>query len=141
MAELNYDYDTQNGQYSDGDIEERMLEMARQGITYEELPKEQVEFPMVYHFAGIRENILNWYPFTKQDSVLEIGAGCGALTGMLCEKAGKVTAVELSGRRAAINYERHKDYDNLTIMVGNLNDMVLEKDFDYIVLKIGRAHV
>ena len=134
MAELNYDYDTQNGQYSDGDIEERMLEMARQGITYEELPKEQVEFPMVYHFAGIRENILNWYPFTKQDSVLEIGAGCGALTGMLCEKAGKVTAVELSGRRAAINYERHKDYDNLTIMVGNLNDMVLEKDFDYIVL-------
>ena len=27
MAELNYDYDTQNGQYSDGDIEERMLEM------------------------------------------------------------------------------------------------------------------
>ena len=134
MAELNYDYDTQNGQYSDGDIEERMLEMARQGITYEELPEEQVEFPMVYHFAGIRENILNWYPFTKQDSVLEIGAGCGALTGMLCEKAGQVTAVELSGRRASINYERHKSLDNLTIMVGNLNDMVLKNDFDYIVL-------
>lgn len=134
MAELNYDYDTQNGQYSDGEIEERMLEMARQGISYEELPEEQVEFPMVYHFAGIRENILNWYPFTKQDSVLEIGAGCGALTGMLCEKAGQVTAVELSGRRASINYERHKSFHNLTIMVGNLNDMALKNDFDYIVL-------
>ena len=45
MAELNYDYDTQNGQYSDGDIEERMLEMARQGITYEELPKSRLNFP------------------------------------------------------------------------------------------------
>ena len=78
---------------------------------------------MVYHFSDLRENILNWYPLKKTDSVLEIGAGCGAITGMLCQKAGKVTSVELSRRRAEINFARNSEKENLTIMVGNLNDM------------------
>lgn len=45
MAELNYDYDTQNGQYSDGDIEERMLEMARQGSPMRNCQKSRLNFP------------------------------------------------------------------------------------------------
>ena len=111
-----------------------MLQMARNGISYEELPKDQVEFPVIYHFSDIRTNILCWYPIKKTDSVLEIGAGCGAITGMLCEKAGNVTAVELSKRRAEINYERNKQRDNLTIMVGNLNDMIFSAKYDYVVV-------
>ena len=134
MAILDLDYYTQKDHYSDGDIEERMLEMAKEGISYEDLPKEQVEFPILYHFSDVRKNILCWYPFQKTDSVLEIGSGCGAITGMLCEKAGKVTSVELSKRRASINYERNKDKQNLTIMVGNQNDMVFPDAFDYVVV-------
>ena len=134
MAELNTKYYTQEDQYSDGDIEETMLEMAKKGISYEDLPREEVSFPLVYHFAAIRENILNWYPFREGASVLEIGSGCGAITGLLCRKCRKVVSVELSMRRASINYERHKDCDNLTLMVGNLNDMDLGEAFDYIVL-------
>ena len=83
---------------------------------------------MVYHFSGLRENILSWYPLKKADSVLEIGAGCGAITGMLCRKAGHVTSVELSKRRADINYARNRDKENLTIMVGNLNDMTFPEN-------------
>lgn len=134
MAILNLDYYTQKDHYSDGDIENQMLEMAKNGISYEELPKDQVEFPIIYHFSDIRTNILCWYPIKKNDSVLEIGAGCGAITGMLCEKAGSVTSVELSRRRAEINYERNKERENLTIMVGNLNDMVLSEQYDYVVV-------
>ena len=84
MAILNLEYYTQEDHYSDGDIENQMLQMARNGISYEELPKDQVEFPVIYHFSDIRTNILCWYPIKKTDSVLEIGAGCGAITGMLC---------------------------------------------------------
>lgn len=134
MAILNLEYYTQKDLYSDGDIEEQMLQMAKEGITCETLSNEQVSFPVIYHFSDLRANILNWYPITKSDSVLEIGAGCGAITGTLCEKAGQVTSVELSKRRAQINYYRNEKKDNLTIMVGNLNDMELGQQYDYVVV-------
>ena len=134
MAELNLDYYTAKDHYSDGDIEETLLKMAQEGKSFEDLPEEEVSFPMIYHFSGVRENILNWYPLKKSDSVLEIGAGCGAITGMLCRKAGHVTSVELSKRRADINYARNRDKENLTIMVGNLNDMIFSEKFDYVVV-------
>ena len=134
MAELNLDYYTAKDHYSDGDIEETLLKMAQEGKSFEDLPEEEVSFPMIYHFSGVRENILNWYPLKKSDSVLEIGAGCGAITGMLCRKAGHVTSVELSKRRADINYARNRDKENLTIMVEDdkvdrLFDNIREDDF------------
>ena len=134
MAELNLDYYTAKDHYSDGDIEETLLKMAQEGKSFEDLPEDEVSFPMVYHFSGLRENILSWYPLKKTDSVLEIGAGCGAITGMLCRKAGHVTSVELSKRRADINFARNKEKKNLTIMVGNLNDMTFPEKFDYVVV-------
>lgn len=133
MAELNLAYYTNEDHYSDGDIEEKMLQMAKRGDTIETSP-DNVEFPIVYHFSEMRKNILCWYPFEKKDTVLEIGAGCGAITGLLCEKAGHVTSVELSKRRAEINYERNKDKDNLTIMVGNLHAMMIDQKYDYVVI-------
>ena len=72
MAELNLDYYTAKDHYSDGDIEETLLKMAQEGKSFEDLPEEEVSFPMVYHFSGLRENILSWYPLKKADSVLEI---------------------------------------------------------------------
>jgi len=65
---------------------------------------------------------------------LEIGAGCGAITGALCDSLEKVVAVELSKRRATINYERHKNRDNLEIIVANLNNIEFCEKFDYITL-------
>lgn len=134
MAILNLDYYTQVDHYSDGDIEDQMLEMVKKGISYEDLPAGQVDFPVIYHFSDLRNNILCWYPFKRTDRVLEIGAGCGAITGMLCEKSGQVVSVDLSKRRASINYERNKERENLTIMVGNLNDMSFDQPFDYVVV-------
>ena len=61
MAILNLEYYTQKDLYSDGDIEEQMLKMAKEGITCEDLSSEQVSFPVIYHFSDLRANILNWY--------------------------------------------------------------------------------
>jgi SAM-dependent methyltransferase len=77
---------------------------------------------------------LGWYDFDKNASLLEIGAGCGALTGLFCEKVKDVTAVELSKRRASIAVNRTKDKCNLEIIVGNFNDIKFTKQFDYITL-------
>ena len=65
---------------------------------------------------------------------MEVGAGCGALTGLFCQKVSKVTAVEGTDRRAQIIYNRHKNHHNLEISLGNINDMEFEEKFDYIVL-------
>ena len=107
MAKLNLDYYKGKDLYSDGDVEEEILEIARSGKKLEEL--EAVKFPVLYHLSRARENILNWYPFREGANVLEIGSGCGAITGLLCRRLGRVVSVELSRRRAGINYARHKD--------------------------------
>lgn len=120
-------------EYSDGDVEEEILH-------YVQNPEEPLEtfigdsYAKGYHLLPVRENILNWYPFQKDQIALEIGAGCGAITGALCNKLKRVVSVDLSKRRSKINYERHKMAQNLTIMVGNLNDMQFEETFDYVIL-------
>ncbi len=132
MAKYNLDFYSGEDLYSDGDIERKILELVRQGVKLEDI--DEPEFPIVYHLSKERENVLNWYPFKEKASILEVGSGCGAITGMLCEKADKVVSVELSKRRADINYGRNKKYDNLELIVGNINDIQKEQVFDYIVL-------
>lgn len=120
--------------YSDGDIEDTMLDMARRGLSYEQAVAENDSWPVIYHFSPVRRNLLDWYPFPSGCSILEIGAGCGALTGVLCEKAGRVVANELTKRRAEILANRHKDATNLEVIVGNLSDIKFEERFDFVTL-------
>ncbi len=132
MAQFDIQYYQGTDQYSDGDIEEEILSIVKAGKSLEESGNRT--FPVLYHLSPVRENILSWYDFRRGASVLEIGAGPGAITGLLCRKCAEVTSVELSKRRAQINYERHKEYENLKVMVGNLNDMQFPGKFDYVIL-------
>lgn len=131
MAKLNLDYYKGEDLYSDGDVEEEILEIVRSGRNFDEI--DEVKFPVIYHLSKIRENILNWYPFAPDATALEIGSGCGAITGLLCRRLKKVVSVDLSRRRATINYERHAEFENLEIRVGNLNDMAFDEKFDYVI--------
>ena len=136
FQKLNLKWYKDDDQYSDGDIENDIMEYVCQNEPedYGKAIAENYSWPTYYHLTHIRKNILNWYPFEEDASVLEIGCGCGAVTGLLCEKCKKVTAVELSKRRAAITQLRCRDKDNLEIIVGNLNDIELKEKFDYITL-------
>ena len=134
MANINLKYYKNDDRYSDGDIEDVILKMAQENIKLSDMKNEDVSYPILYHLTKVRENILNWYPFKGDEKVLEIGAGCGAITGLLCQKVNQVVAVDLSKRRAQINYARHQEYSNLEIFVGNLNDMEFEQPFDYIIV-------
>ena len=106
--------------YSDGAIEDEMLEIARDyhPEEFNRVIRERESWPILYHFSHIRENILSWLPFTGEEKVLEIGSGCGAVTGALCRKAKEVTCIELSMKRSRINAYRHRDQDNLKITCG-----------------------
>ncbi len=133
---LNYEFYKGKDEYSDGDIEKELINYMEQKseTKYNDIFKDDKRWPVFYHLTQIRENILNWYPMKKDAEVLEIGAGMGAITGVLCKKAGHVTAVELSKQRATAIATRHKDKENLEIIVANLNDVKFDKKFDYITL-------
>ncbi len=122
--------------YSEGEIEDIII-----GMIAENEPEQYVEaiaskynWSTYYHLTHTRKNILNWYPFKPNASVLEIGCGMGAITSVLCDKCQEVTAVELSQKRAIGTLLRCREKENLEIIVGNLNDIVFEKKFDYITL-------
>ena len=88
---LNYTYYPGEDLYSDGDVEDELLEIARTcpKEEYNRMTAEKKSWPVLYHFSQIRENIISWLPITKEHKVLEIGSGCGALTGILAEMAGR----------------------------------------------------
>lgn len=131
---LNLEFYSGKDFYCDGEIEDELLEIVSNHDDYSEILKSDNRWPILYHLSDIRENLLDWYEFGKESSVLEIGAGCGAVTGVLCRKAGQVTCIELSKKRSMINAVRNKDYDNLEIMVGNFEDIQIDKKFDYVTL-------
>lgn len=132
---INYDYYKGKDLYSDGDIENEIIEYAKKYNDMDEIFKQDLRWPVFYHLTPIRENILNWYPFKKDAEVLEIGAGMGAITEVLCENCKNVVSVELSKNRASSIAARNQQKENLEIIVGNLNDIDFKgRKFDYITL-------
>lgn len=123
-------------QYSEGDIEDFVLELIAKNEpeNYSKAIYENFNWSVYYHLTNIRQNILNWYSFREDADVLEIGCGMGAITGMLCDKCASVTSVELSKRRAMATLLRCREKENLEIIVGNLNDIDFSKKYDYITL-------
>jgi len=127
--------------YSDGTaVENGLLESLRRcrdvSMCSSELPPHIKDWPTLYHFSSSRANVLR--PIAAKLSgarVLEIGAGCGAITRFLGETAEEVFAVEGSPRRALITRERTRDLDNVHVVAANMQDVHLEEaSFDVVTL-------
>lgn len=133
-VKVNYKFYKGTDAYSDGDIENELLAMVQKETDVMKLLAQDNRWPILYHLSPVRQNILEWYPFEKGAAALEIGAGCGAVSGALCRNCERVVSIDLSKRRSLINANRNREYDNLEIFVGNFNDIVLQEKFDYITL-------
>lgn len=134
------DYENYLGQdfYSEGSNEDELLEIVKNHEEAElnRITDEKGKWSVLYHLSNLRGNVVEWLPIQKNDSVLEIGAGCGAITGTLAKKAKEVECIELSKKRSMINAYRNRCFDNITIKVGNFEtiESKLEKKYDYITL-------
>lgn len=84
--------------------------------------------------SEIRENILNWYDFKQDATILELNGNYGEITGLLCKRAKKVVSIESSKKYATIIKKRHKDKENLELIVGNFEKIELPEQFDYVVI-------
>jgi SAM-dependent methyltransferase len=128
--------DAGDPRYSDGDdLEDSLLEIVQGDdapARIEEMIRSGPPWPVLYHFSPIRENLLDWYPFRPEASLLEVGSGMGALTGLFCRKVKRVTAVELTARRATITAYRHHDRENLRVIAGNIDGIGSGEGYDYV---------
>ena len=135
--------------YTDGAIEDVLLDIVQNNppCAFPRIIAEQKSWPVFYHLSPFRANIIDWLPFKKTDKVLEIGSGCGAITGTLARRAGSVTCIDLSKKRSLVNAYRNQEYDNIIVKVGNFKDIEphLDEDFDYVLLigvfEYGQAYI
>ncbi len=125
--------------YSDGnEIEMRIasvIQMASDiSVLSTELRQHCTDWPSLYHLSGTRANIMRPFENLLKGDVLEIGAGCGAITRYLGECGANVLALEGSPRRAAIARSRTRDLKNITVLAEKFEDFECNRQFDVITL-------
>lgn len=124
--------------YCDGAVEDELLDivMHHGKEEYGGIIEEKNTWEVLYHLSPLRANIVDWLPMASDVKGLEIGSGCGAVTGTLAEKCKELTCIDLSKKRSMINAYRNQEKENITIRVGNFKDIEpsLDQDYDYIFL-------
>jgi len=73
------------------------------------------------------DEIVEGSKITKEDYVLEVGPGFGTLTQALCASAKKVVSVELDKRLRDVLYCTLQDFDNFTLIEGDILKIDLEE--------------
>lgn len=81
-----------------------------------------------------RKGVLEWYPFKSGASLLELGAGMGALTSLFVDKKCNITCVEIKKLRADIIKKRFEDNKNIEVVCENPVLYCTDKKFDYIIV-------
>jgi hypothetical protein len=125
--------------YSDGEaLERKMLRILLDTSdlsSFSPLLRSQiVNWPTTYHFSPQRHNLLRHLHFKPQQSILELGAGCGAITRQLGESGADLIAIEGSPTRAACAAARVRDLKNVRVASGNFQQFQTDERFDVITL-------
>ena len=84
--------------------------------------------------SHVLDRITEAADITEKDHVIEIGPGIGSMTQYLCERAGRVTAVEIDRDLIPILKETLREYKNVRI----INDDILKVDIDELLTVDGR---
>ena len=131
--DINYNY------YNDkeeilSDIDKKVLEYILQNEISENVIKSNISKDIFLQLTSLRENILNWYPFTKEDSILEINNDFGSIIGFLCQKTRAVTSINSSKLKIEAIKRKHIKYENLELIAGSIKNIIFEKKFNYIIL-------
>lgn len=125
--------------YSDGDSTELRIKFlidqaSDVSVFSDELRKSCTDWPSLYYLSSARSNLLRVFDADLSGDILEIGAGCGAITRYLGEQGGQVLALEGSTRRASIARARTRDLENVSVLAESFENFSVNKKFDVITL-------
>ncbi len=82
----------------------------------------------------LQKNIISWYPFEENSTILEIGTHCAELTDRLSDGKRDVVSIAFQKEIKEDVETKIKNKDNINIILSNTEDITLEKQFDYITL-------
>src|SRR5438445_5978 len=91
-------------------------------------------WPQLYHLASSRANILRALHLPRSATVLEVGAGCGAITRYLGEACAMVDALEPSLDRARVARLRSADLSTVEVFVGGIAQLPTGPAYDVVVV-------
>jgi GT2 family glycosyltransferase/glycosyltransferase involved in cell wall biosynthesis/SAM-dependent methyltransferase len=125
--------------YSDGEeVEQRLLDVIEKAQDLRsgtlELRAHITDWPTRYHLSPLRSNLLRPFQHVLKGSILEVGAGCGAITRFLGECGGNVLALEGSAFRAKIAASRCRDLKNVTVVADAFHQFRALSGFDVVTL-------
>ena len=125
--------------YSEGaDVERKTLDLIRgaadRSLLSPDLLQRISSWQTLYHFSTARHNLLRHLRLGRQHSVLELGAGCGAITRQLGETAGDVWAIEGGPARAACAAARTADLPNVRVFCSDFQAIDPQRQFDVVTL-------
>ena len=103
-------------------------------LSFEEYINKDKKIENLLELSNLRENLLNWYPFKENSNILEIESNLGEITGVLCQNGSRIVSIEHSLQKARTIATRYQARENLEVIVGNINDIILEGKFDYVVV-------
>lgn len=134
-VKINLQYYKGEDLYNEGDEAENLvLETFKQEVDPMKVLSDHDEWAVLYQLSPCRKNIVSVMNISKNDNVLEIGAGMGAVSGTLADLASQVDCIELSKRRSYANAYRNKQCNNLSIYVGNFEEIKLTRKYDVVVV-------
>lgn len=95
-------------------ILDELLVAVRKGAAEELLAKDR-RYEVLYALSPERENLLAWFDWPRQASVLEIGCGCGALTGFFLRQGLSVRALARTGAEAEVVRARYQGRPEVSV--------------------------
>lgn len=123
------------------DISKELLELLeRYELDTRAILRDYSRLDYLYALSDMRENLLEWYPFRNDGSLLQIGADYGAMTGLYSQKVQQVVVLDSSADNLDVCRMRNRNAANIGYEEMELLEYAKQqsgdegKRFDYVVL-------
>ena len=80
--------------YENEDLENKIYDIVLENNDYADALRNNNHYDFHYFLSPFRHDLFIWYPFKKEGSLLEIGAGYGQLTSLFTQRVNRVVAIE-----------------------------------------------
>jgi SAM-dependent methyltransferase len=118
----------------EGAVRERIAAASDLSSLSDELNQQDESWEIRYHLSAARANLVRPLALAPDARVLEIGAGCGAVTRHLGERCAVVDAVEPTPARAEVAALRTRDLESVALFAGWLEEIPREPAYDVVIL-------